>query len=314
MNLTIWQALATKNPCYVKNAAGAYKNPAPAGIIVHSTGANNPNLKRYVNDPEHCGTNIWRNYWDNASVQVCVHAFIGKDKNGNVGCAQLLPWNYSAWGVGGGLRGSYNFMPRYIQFEICEDALKDEAYFLAAFDKAAELCAHLCQTYSLSTSSVIGHAEAYRAGYGSNHADPEHWLFRFGKNMAWFRKLVDSKIEATLVKSADAITEIYRVGTSWTKGRCVGQIGAYRSLANAANACPDDYEVYNSVGEVMYSRKLKKGSIVKVLNPIVYGTDKKFTMYYSQYTLFADPVGDRAVIAYNGTIVAAISTSNLKLI
>ena len=29
----------------------------PAGIIIHSTGANNPNLKRYVNAPDICGEN-----------------------------------------------------------------------------------------------------------------------------------------------------------------------------------------------------------------------------------------------------------------
>ena len=32
-----------KNPCYIKA-----EPMTPKGIVVHSTGANNPNLKRYV--------------------------------------------------------------------------------------------------------------------------------------------------------------------------------------------------------------------------------------------------------------------------
>lgn len=308
--MTIWEAFATRNPCYIKNAAGAYAQTAPAGIIVHSTGANNPWLKRYVNDPEHCGTNIYGNHWDNPGVQVCVHAFIGKDINGNIGIAQLLPWEFSAWGVGSGTNGSFNYSPRHIQFEICEDALTDETYFIAAFDAAAELCAYLCRLYNMEPDDVISHAEAFRAGYGSNHADPEHWLKRHGKNMNWFRALVASK---TVEPKADSPEQIYRVGTGWADGRCVGQIGAYKNIGFARDACPDGYKVFDSSGAVVYSRVIEVGSDVEVLEPIVFGTGKRFKAYYPVYKV-KSLTGDRAVIAWEGIVVAAIAVDNLKLI
>ena len=38
-------------------------------MLWHSTGANNPNLKRYVNCPDECGVNPNKNYWDNATIK-----------------------------------------------------------------------------------------------------------------------------------------------------------------------------------------------------------------------------------------------------
>ena len=116
-------------------SSGAFKTPrpmpqgSPVGIIIHSTGADNPNLKRYVNAPEICGVNPYKNYFDRPDSNVCPHAVIGKDKNGDVRAAKLLPWNVCCWGCGNGSKGSYNYAPAYIQIEIAEDALNDRAYF-----------------------------------------------------------------------------------------------------------------------------------------------------------------------------------------
>ena len=79
-----------------------------------------------------------------------MHAFIGYDKNKNVRVAEILPLNICCWGVGSGRKGSYNYDPPHIQFEICEDGLKDKTYYRKAFDVAVEYCAHLCKTYGLS--------------------------------------------------------------------------------------------------------------------------------------------------------------------
>ena len=122
-----FEAYAKNNLCF--KAAKIMPNGSPAGIIIHSTGANNPNLKRYVNAPEICGANPYRNYFDRPDSNVCPHAVIGKDKNGEVKAAKLLPWNVCCWGCGSGSKGSYNYSPAYIQIEIAEDALNDRAYF-----------------------------------------------------------------------------------------------------------------------------------------------------------------------------------------
>jgi N-acetylmuramoyl-L-alanine amidase len=56
----------------------------PTGIVVHSTGVNNPYLKRYVDASDEVGINRYGNHWNTAmpgGKKVCVHAFIGYDDN-----------------------------------------------------------------------------------------------------------------------------------------------------------------------------------------------------------------------------------------
>ena len=186
-----FKAYATNNGAY--KAECPMPKGSPAGIIIHSTGANNPNLRRYVNAPEICGENPNKNYFDRPDSDVCPHAVIGLDKGGAVRAAKLLPWDVCCWGCGSGAKGSYNYSPAYIQIEVCEDGLTDEQYFRAAFTLAAQLCARLMKNYpTITLENIISHKEACARGYASNHGDPDHWLARFGKNMDWFRQLVQN--------------------------------------------------------------------------------------------------------------------------
>lgn len=197
--LKIIKAYATKNLCYI-----AAQKMTPKGIVVHSTGANNPYLKRYVDAPSEVGVNKNGNHWNNAKPdgrKVCVHAFIGYDKDENVKVAEILPLNICCWGVGQGKKGSYNYNPAYIQFEICEDKLTDRKYYDKVFAVAAEYCAELCKTYGIAVDKIVGHCEAYRLGYGSNHSDPEHWMKKFDKNMDDFRKRVSDILKNNDSKS-----------------------------------------------------------------------------------------------------------------
>ena len=140
-----FEAYARNNGAF--KAARPMPTGSPAGIIIHSTGADNPNLKRYVNAPEICGVNPYKNYFDRPDSNVCPHAVVGKDKNGEVKAAKLLPWNVCCWGCGSGSKGSYNYSPAYIQIEIAEDALNDRAYFEEVFGLAADLCQRLMKNY-----------------------------------------------------------------------------------------------------------------------------------------------------------------------
>lgn len=163
----------------------------PKGIVVHSTGANNPCLKRYVqpskNDPYRdeiiadIGKNIYNNHFNLPTSifkrQSCVHAFIGKNADGVIEIYRTLPDDICCWGVGRGKNGSYNYNPdAYYQFEMCEDGLNDWLYFNNMISAATEYCAYLCKLHNIPTNNIVGHNEAYKLGYGSNHADPEHWL------------------------------------------------------------------------------------------------------------------------------------------
>lgn len=71
------------------------------------------------------------------------------------------------------------------------DPQETEDYFAAAWERAVALCAKLCNAYQLNpVTDILCHAEGYRAGIASNHADVEHWWPRHGKTMDDFRAAV----------------------------------------------------------------------------------------------------------------------------
>lgn len=179
----------TKNDCY---KAGKFIQVK--GVMVHSTGANNPNLKRYVQpDDGVLGTNANNNDWNRSGVQKCVHAFIGKTADGSIATYQTLPWNMRGWHCGKDANNTH------ISFEICEDGLTDATYFNKVYREAVELTAYLCKMYKLNPYGdgvVICHSEGYRRGIASGHADVEHWFPKFGKTMDNFRADVAAEMGA----------------------------------------------------------------------------------------------------------------------
>lgn len=206
--MDIITAYAVKNDCYIQ------KQPMhPVGILLHSTGANNPNLKRYVDCKSECGLNIYNNHWNNPSKkigQVCVHSFIGYDKNKNVRVANILPYNYAAWGCGSGSKGSYNYNPYgHIQIELCEDNLQNAEYFNKVYQVAVEYCAMLCKKFGINPSTIVSHAEAYKKGYASNHKDCDHWFAIHGKTMYDFRRAVQYLVSGTyLIKVTASVLNV----------------------------------------------------------------------------------------------------------
>ena len=199
------KCLLTNNDCYKTG-----RKITPIGVMWHSTGANNPNLKRYVQpDDGLLGTNNNGNHWNKSKPdgrQVCVHAFIGKDKNGNVATYQTLPWNYRGWHCGGAGND------RYISFEICEDGLTDKNYFNKVYKEAVELTAYLCKMYGLNPigqNVIICHQDGYRLGIASNHGDVYHWFKKHGKTMDNVRKDVANAMNGQTVKvDVDTPTEV----------------------------------------------------------------------------------------------------------
>lgn len=191
MEMEIIQCYQTKNPCYRKGTP-----MKPVGIVVHSTGANNPHLCRYVDCPERLGVNRYGNHWNRPEAATLVHGAIGLDKEGFVTVVNTLPYTMAAWGVGRGSRGSYNYDPTgHIQFEMCEDDLTDPSYFDQVMGTAVAYCARLCREYGLAAESVVSHKEAHAQGYASNHGDPENWMGRFGMTMEDFRARVRAKLK-----------------------------------------------------------------------------------------------------------------------
>ncbi len=259
MNLN--KLILTENACYK-----AGKKITVKGIMVHSTGANNPWLKRYVGpDDGKLGKNQYNNHWNTyhpGGREVCVHGFIGKLADGTVATYQTLPWDHRGWHAGGSANNTH------IGFEICEDDLTDGAYFTKVYKEAVELCAYLCRQYGLTEKNIICHSEGYKQGVASNHGDVMHWFPKHGKSMDTFRAEVKALLtadakeddptqeETPVVTYPEKLTSgYYRVRKTWKDSK--SQVGAYRILKNAKAAAdknPGTY-VFTNDGVAIYPEK-----------------------------------------------------------
>lgn len=162
---------------------------AVKGVMVHSTGANNPRVSRYVPGDDEIGRNTAGNHWDRPGLSKCVHAFVGRFADGEVGVVQTLPWSMKGWHSGKGSK-PVSANSTHIGFEICEDGLIDPVYFGKVYREAVELTAMLCEKFGLDPLAdgvVICHAEGHKRGIASNHGDVLHWFPKHGKTMDDFR-------------------------------------------------------------------------------------------------------------------------------
>lgn len=280
MNLN--KLLLTQNECYKTGQKHTVK-----GIMVHSTGANNPYLKRYVGpDDGKLGVNQYNNHWNQFRPdgnQVCVHAFIGKLKDGTIATYQTLPWDMVGWHSGSGTKGNANFLG-YIGFEICEDDLTDKAYFDKVYKEAVELCAYLCRTYGLTEKNIICHSEGWSQGIASNHGDVMHWFPKHGKNMDTFR----AAVKAELAK-----------GTQTTP-----------AAKPAAPAKPASNTTTSTTFKVGDKVKLKADAVV-------YGTTQRYASFVYNSELYVREInGSRVVISTlsSGAVTGAVDKKYLTLV
>ena len=185
--LTIYRHFLTNSDCYKSGIL-----QTPQGVQVHSTGANNPYLHRYVGpDDGLLGANKYNNTHNIPSGDVCANAYIGKLQDGTLAIYQTLPWNMRCWLSASGPNGNANKLG-YIGFEICEDNLKDKTYFMnVVMGLSVKLVAYLCKTYNIPLTNVLDHSELYKKGIGSNHSDITEWLEKFNFNMDMYRKAVE---------------------------------------------------------------------------------------------------------------------------
>ena len=148
--MKLLKCLLTANDCY--KAGHTIK---PKGVMVHSTGADNPMLRRYVQPVASTpgreellaqpGVNRNANDWNRAGqwvngkwvpLRACVHGFIGNLADGSVAAVQTLPWNRRGWHAGTGYSGK-SANDTHISFEICEDDCS-ATRFLRISDKINE--------------------------------------------------------------------------------------------------------------------------------------------------------------------------------
>lgn len=277
--------MQTQSTCYKGT-----KEMKVLGVLWHSTAANNPTLKRYIQPSdkkpaadtysktkwlEVLGKNKYNNDMNHIDRKMGMNAWIGKLEDGTVTSVQSMPWNYRPWGCASGKNGSCN--SGWIQFEICEDDLKSKDYFDKVYKEACELTAYLCKMYNLDPKGtqkvgnvkvpvILCHQDSYQLGLGNNHSDVYHWFKKYGKDMNTVRNDVAKLLEAdkkpatnsTIVETKPAeqpkAEAKYVIRKTWADTK--SQIGAYANLDNAKKARDKagvDYEVYDiKTGALIY--------------------------------------------------------------
>ena len=297
------------------------------GVLWHSTGANNPWLKRYVqpssNDANYSslikklGKNQYGNDWNHIDRQAGLNCWIGKFDDGSVGTVQTMPWDYRPWGCGSGSKGSCN--DGWIQFEICEDALTDKAYFDKIYKEAVEITAYLCKMYNLNPKGtvtkngvkvpvILDHTTSCSLGFGSNHGDVKHWFSRYGKTLDDVRNDVaklmgesDSAPSTPSTPTTPSTSTMYRVRKAWKDA--ASQKGAYTVLENAKKCCDQagaGYYVFDNDGKVVYpvasstpapstpipEKELKVGDVIKLTSNATYVGGKTIPSWVFKSTLY----------------------------
>jgi hypothetical protein len=198
--MRLLQNIMTKNLAYIEN-----RWIIPRRIVWHSTGANNPNLRRYVGpDDGLLGVNKYKNYWnrpyEEMKRKIAPHGAIGKLADETIATYLLLPIKdgkiMRGHHTGTGKNGNGN--DTCIGFEICEDGLNDKAYAMAVYKEACEFTAYLCEQFNLDPLGedvIIDHARAHQLGIASNHGDVMHWFGRYGITLDKIRRDVWALLE-----------------------------------------------------------------------------------------------------------------------
>ena len=336
--------MQTQSTCYKGTSKMTVK-----GVLWHSTGANNPNLKRYVQPSDDAvdkaemlkllGTNNNKNDWNHINRQAGLNCWIGKLEDGTVTTVQTMPWDYKPWGCGSGLNGSCN--NGWIQFEICEDGLTDKNYFDKVYKEACEITAYLCDMYDIDPKgtvtvngvkvpTILCHQDSYKLGFGSNHGDVLHWFPKFGKSMDDVRndvaELMGKKASSIIPSEPEKEekVETYRVRKSWEDSK--SQIGAYTNLDNAKKACDKagtGYEVYNSKGIAIYPEivepvsksNFKVGDVVKLIPGSTYSSGNSIPSWLFRSKLYVREIrknGDIVISTQKtGAVTGVVHASDL---
>lgn len=204
--------------CYQTHSTwykGARAGSKPVGVLWHDTAAGNPSIKRYVQPYETdanynemialLGKNKYNNDWNHIEHEAGLNAWIGLLADGSMATVQAGEWDKHPWGCGGGNKGSCNGYIKkdgkttwanehWIQFEICDDGYKDEAYFKRAYKEACEFTAYICELYGIDPNgtvtyngvtvpTILCHADSYKLGLGGNHGDIYSWFKKYGYDM-----------------------------------------------------------------------------------------------------------------------------------
>ena len=306
-------------------------------IVVHYTG----------NDGDTDENNA--NYFQNNVVEASAHYFVDDDS-----ITQTVPDDYVAWHCGAKTYKHANCRnTNSIGVEICDDVKNGVIYpSEKTIANALELVKHLMQKYSVPHENVIRHYDvtgklcpAYWCGTTEKDAK---WKSAFWNLLAATKETGTTNTVATQsTDSGGSVGVLYRVQVGaynnkanaerqLAKIKSAGfadafiavvdgilyrvQIGAYSVKANAEAQLAKVKEkgfsgFVTTLGGEVLETGIKAGSIVMVKGGAPdYNGGSLASFVYERKHMVKSISGDRAVIIYNGIVVAAVHVDNLFLV
>lgn len=197
---------ATKNGAY-----RAGRTIRPEGCVNHSLGVAQPSA------------NVMYGRMDRADAGWGVNAILGDFHTGEGRVILCMPYDRRPWGVGSGSRGSWN--NSRIQWEVCEpaghtyaggtmvgyDVAKNQGYFDRMWKLLVAWNVFMAVELGYDAATINDHAESYRAGMGSNHADMGQWLPKHGKSMNHLRHEVQAILDQKEDEQSVTEEEVRRI-------------------------------------------------------------------------------------------------------
>lgn len=245
------------------------------GIMLHSVGTPQPKAMTFINA------------WNNASYKrACVHAFV----DGNTGTVyQTLPWDTKGWHSGGRANGTHIGVevcePSSIKYTrgslfTCSDLMSARESARKTYKSSVELFAYLCNLFHLNPLEkgvIISHSEGYKMNVASNHGDIEHLWKGLGMSytMDGFRQDVKNAMASGI-------------------------------LENGVNS--------NTTNVSTITSTIKVGDLVKVrAGSKTYEGKQLSDFTYARTHEVKSITGQRAVITFNGIVIAGMNLSDLIL-
>ena len=185
-------------------------------------------------------------YFHNNVVKASAHYFVDSDF-----ITQSVPDNYVAWSVGGkkynncSSTGGGKFYGKAtnsntLNIELCDDIKNGVVYPSSeTIENAIAFTRVLMNKYNISADCVIRHFDV------TGKSCPEYWT-----NDAKWKAEFHNKLSGAI--TLNPTNNLYRVRKTWSDAK--SQIGAYSNLEYAKEACKDGYNVYDSNGNVVYSK------------------------------------------------------------
>lgn len=221
------------NRDYISNN-NSYSGNVPKYIVIHNT----DNFNKGANAKAHA-----KAQHDGHFSNMSCHYYTDDGDT----AYQATPHNRGCWHVGanyGGKLYGKASNKTTVGIEMC---VQSGYNYEKAFQNTVELCKMLMKELNIPADRVIQHYDACAKNCPSQIRERGDWKR--------FKELISEDAPAPSVKEdvPVVIDKYYRVRKTWTDGK--SQLGAYKSLVNARNNCPEGYSVYDWDGKAVYANK-----------------------------------------------------------